>query len=59
MKNYKIGDRVKMSMTDEEGVVIATDDRTDEFRKLKVKFDGIFGRTSWKFESMLCKIIKE
>lgn len=55
---YKIGDRVINSLND-EGTVIATDNRTDEFTKVKVKFDGFFGQTEWWFESMLDKIITD
>lgn len=57
MKKYKIGDIVKTDITDKEGVVIATDDRQDEFAKVKIKFNGIFGETSWEFESMVRKIL--
>lgn len=54
---YKIGDRVKTDITNKEGVVIATDDRDDQFAMVKVKFDGFFGGTAWKFESQLNRVL--
>ncbi len=50
---YKIRDRVKTSTGDKEGTVMATDDREDEYSKVKVRFDGILEGTEWWFESML------
>jgi len=57
MNKFKIGDRVKTDITDKEGVVIATDDRDDQFAKVKVKFDGFFGGTRWKYASTLSRIL--
>jgi hypothetical protein len=57
MKGYKIGERVKSDIRDIEGVIIATDDREDKYRKVKVKYDSFFEGTRWEFESMVCRII--
>lgn len=57
MKKYKIGDRVKTDMTNREGVIIATNDTKDEFRMVKIRFDGWFKVTEWWFESRVKLII--
>ncbi len=58
MRKYKIGDQVKKDILDDEGIVIAIDDREDEYAKVKVRFNNIFIGTEWVFESMLDKVIK-
>jgi len=54
---YGIGDRVKTTITDEEGTVIAVDDVKDEYAMVKVKYDCWFKFSSWEFETMLTRII--
>lgn len=60
---YKIGDRV-VDGFDEEGTVVATDDKQDGFSKVKVRYDSFFGASgriwkhAWIYESMLSRIIK-
>jgi hypothetical protein len=59
MRKLKLGDKIKTDSTDEEGIVIALDDRDDEFAKVKVRFyDIVFRGTEWFFESSLNKIIE-
>ncbi len=59
MNKFKIGDKVKTDITDDEGIVIALDDRSDGYAKVKVKFKGWFGGTSWEFANMLNHIIEK
>lgn len=56
---YKIGDKVKTNISDEEGIVIATDDVQDKYAKVKVKFNNFFRTTSWEFECCLNRILED
>ena len=59
MKELKIGQRV-LGFSDGEATIIAKSlDCNGEVEKYKIKYDGMMGRTEWRYANMVNEIVSD